>query len=95
MSLTKGDLHAIDSIVTKRVTERTDGLARMVAKGFEQTPTVEDFHGLETKMTDGFEGLGRQVAGLHQTVSVVHDSILQDYGERIRVLEEAVGLRKR
>ncbi len=81
MSLTKDDLHAIDTIVEKRVKEGTEELAEMVSEGFENTATKADFESLHKDVTE----LKEDVSAITGHIEKIEDTFAMPKEERLRV----------
>ncbi len=89
MSLTKGDLHAIDTIVVKRVDEivtarvkeGTEELAQIVSQGFENTATKADFESLHKDVTE----LKEDVSAITGHIEKIEDAFAMPKEERLRV----------
>jgi hypothetical protein len=75
-------------------------LARMIARGFEATATKKDLAevrndlgGLESRITERLERVDKRLGAIERRLDHIEEVVLADHLQRIRTLEEAVGLR--
>lgn len=81
--------------IKKKIT--TEAMARMVAKGFEETATKQDLAGLATKqeMREGFQLIADRLDLMHSDIRDLKISVevdIKDLYKRVERLEKRVGI---
>lgn len=65
-----------------------EDLARAVKKGFDATATKADVRTLR----DDLVKVNKRLDAIDEKLGKIEDTILEDYGQRIKRIEEAIGL---